>query len=453
MSKDAFFVKDGAIQQPMGKAGNPRSIGPADVRRQCCVELDRSPNEGMGMNGKQVRAWALAAVATILGTSSHALADDPPAGPLPEYARLILEGKPLPTDSGISQTGCCGNLGPAPMITGGMGGGAGDCPPGCPTGHCVPGRKCPTRYPGCKSCGGCDDDCGRFDKLCNGLFSCFCCPDPCYEPMWLPVANSAFFVDHARPQSQMRIRYDLGMNMIMPDRNEWFWARIGRKGPRNREETLNYHDTSLYIETGSGAFSAIIEGPFYRVLETDNNGFDAGWGDMVVGTKSMFVDCELMQLTFQFKTWIPIGSSSKGFGTGHVSLEPSLLGAIKMTPKTYFEFQLSEWIPIAGDNDWAGDVFHYHMSFNHLWCQKKALQLTTSWEYFGYAFQDGAYTNPASFGLPADGKSSREAYHYMGPGIRLTICDNYDIGFGAAFSLTDDHFADQLYRFEARMRY
>lgn len=414
------------------------------------------------MDAKRVRTWVFATLATCLGVNGAACAQEPPAGPLPDYAKMILEGKSLPNNSGISQAGCCGDLSPAPMITGTMDStSVGDCPPGCPKGHCVPGRKCPARYAGCGSCGGgtcgvaggCDAGCGKFDSLCDGLFGCFCCPDPCYEPQWLPVANTAFFVDHARPQSQMRLRYDLGINMMMPDRNEFFWAKIGGKGPRNRIDGVNYHDTSLYVETGSGAFSAIIEGPFYRVLENNPNGFDAGWGDMVVGTKSMFVDCELMQLTFQFKTWIPIGSASKGFGTGHVTLEPSLLGALKVTPTTYFEFQLSEWIPIAGDNDFAGDIIHWHTALNHLFCQKKALQLTGSWEYFGYAFQDGAYTNPLSFAGPVTGKSSREAYHYMGPSFRITICDNYDIGAGAAFSLTDDGFADQLYRIEARFRY
>jgi hypothetical protein len=300
---------------------------------------------------------------------------------------------------------------------------------------------------------GCDESYGKFDRFCSNLFTCFCCPDPCYEPQWLPVANTGFFIDHARPQTHMRLRTDFGVNMIMPDRNEFFWARRGGKGPPNRENSLNYNDTSLYIETGSGAFSAIIEGPFYRVLDTDNNGYNAGWGDMVVGTKSMFVDCEILQLTFQFKTWIPTGSPSSGFGTGHVSLEPSLLGALKVTPRTYLEFQFSEWIPIAGDSTFAGTLLHYHLSWNYLWFKKKAWQVTTSWEYFAYVFQDGAYTNPASFGDPATGQSSGEAYHYMGPGIRFTVCDNFDFGFGSAFSLTSDHFADQLYRIEGRIRY
>jgi len=250
----------------------------------------------------------------------------------------------------------------------------------------------------------------------------------------------------------MRVRYEAGIDTIMPDRNEFFWARAGTRGP-NRERSFSYQDTALYVETGSGAFSAFVDGPFYRVIDSDVNGFNAGWGDMAVGTKTMFIDCELMQVTFQFKTAIPIGSAKQGFGTGHVSLEPSLLAAVKLTPCTYFEGQLSEWIPISGDDTFAGCVLHYHMAVNHLWFQKKAIQFTTSWEYFAYVFQDGCVTNPVDFVGPASTRSSHEAYHYMGPSCRFFVCDNYDIGFGCAFSLTDDHFADQIYRAEFRIRY
>ena len=413
------------------------------------------------MNGtrrgtSRFRAWAIAALSACGLTTGAVSAQDAPEGPVPAYAQMILEGK-TPASKTVTQTGCCDNLSPAPMLTESFGGcGAGTCPPGCATGHCIPGRKCPTRCGTCGSCGGgsCgDDDCsGRFSRLTNQLFTCFCCTDPCYEPQWLPQANAGFFVDHARPQSQMRIRWDAGLDMIMPDRNEFFWARIGRKGPPNREQTLDYHELTMYTEVAGAAASVFTEMP-YRLVSPDRNDFHAGWGDLTIGTKSMFIDCELMQLTFQFKTIIPVGSTRNGFGTGHVTLEPSLLSTIKLTSKDYLETQLSEWIPIAGDHDYAGMILHYHMSLNHLWCQKKAVQFVTSLEYQGYAFQDGALTNPANFVGPVTKTSSRDSYHYIGPGCRFVICDNYDIGFGAAFSLTDDHFADQLLRTEIRIRY
>jgi hypothetical protein len=35
----------------------------------------------------------------------------------------------------------------------------------------------------------------------------------------------------------------------------------------------------------------------------------------------------------------------------------------------------------------------------------------------------------------------------------MAVCDKIDFGIGTAFSLTSDHFADQLIRSEFRFRY
>src|SRR5262249_4090772 len=93
-----------------------------------------------------------------------------------------------PADGGVVQTGCssCGR-----RLCGGnvdsLGPGGGGCAT-CGTG-CYPGRKpCDCCFPG-NTC------VGRFI---GGLYECICCPDPCYEPRWLAVANNAFFVDAAR---------------------------------------------------------------------------------------------------------------------------------------------------------------------------------------------------------------------------------------------------------------
>ena len=60
----------------------------------------------------------------------------------------------------------------------------------------------------------------------------------------------------------------------------------------------------------------------------------SGFGDLDIGTKSLLLDCELLQVAFQFITYIPTGDFHKGLGTGHVSLEPSILFALKLSPLT-----------------------------------------------------------------------------------------------------------------------
>ena len=63
--------------------------------------------------------------------------------------------------------------------------------------------------------------------------------------------------------------------------------------------------------------------------------------------KSVMFDSELLLFTFQFKTYIPTGNAAAGLGTGHVSLEPSLLSTLKLSSNAYLQSQL------AMDPDWG----------------------------------------------------------------------------------------------------
>src|SRR5262249_37938184 len=92
----------------------------------------------------------------------------------------------------------------------------------------------------------------------------------------------------------------------------------------------------------------------------------SGFGDLSIGNKALLLDCCLMQITFQFKTTLPTGSFLQGLGTGHVSLEPSLLFNINCGHDTYLQGQLSYWIPVGGDPLYQGNIFHTHYSLNHL---------------------------------------------------------------------------------------
>ncbi len=328
--------------------------------------------------------------------------------------------------------------GPPAVNTGcatcGLGGG------GC----CVPGRY--------RECCGCNSD-----SICGRILCCFydelCCPDPCYEGKWLPVANAAFFVEGTRPVTTTRIRWDYGANFTLPDRAEFFWAGSGGtgggKGPAAKETSLNYSQLSLYQEIAAKGFSAFIDIP-YLAVDPEVNPFAAGFGDMKIGTKSLLFDRDLFQLGFMFQTYLPVGNFSKGLGTGHVSLEPSILATLKLTPDTYMQGQLSEWVPLGSDPGFQGSIFHYHFSLNHVLCRPvEDVQLIGTAEFVGYSFQAGLYSDPAS-GLFVTANDT--SYFTLGPGLRLVICDWLDFGFGAAFNLTD-HGPGQTYRTEMRIRY
>ena len=317
---------------------------------------------------------------------------------------------------------------------------------------------------GCASCGGCGScgSCGCWCEDCQsrtriGRFFCgvyhgMCCPDPCYDPHWKALADSAFFTEAARPVTQSRLRWDAGLNMVLPDRAEYFWARSGGGG-RGRpavETSLTYHDLTHYNEVAHGAFSAFTEYS-YRSLDPETNTHTAGFGDLIAGTKAMLFDCELLQITFQTKFITPLGASAKGFGTGHLSIEPSLIAGVNLGPRSYLQAQVAEWIPVAGDNAYAGALVHYHVAYNRtLLGAPKGIHVIGSTELNGWTFQDGAYSDPVLGQLqPASG----ETYLSVAAGLRMIICERCDFGLGYAHAVTENHWAEQLFRTEMRMRF
>lgn len=408
------------------------------------------------------RGWRwlsmIAGVAAAVGLGGSPAAAQPTEEPA--YVRAIHQGKDPSVDPAVKQAACagCGNGllagGPAPMITGPVGsfGGCGDggCG-GCPTGHCVPGQRC---YGA--DCGAGQHNDTHIGRLFNGLYECLCCPDPCYEPRWVALGNAGLFVDHARPQNTTTFRWDAGRNGNTPDRNAWFFPKSGDRGFNFATSEYDYDDLRMITEVGTKKFSLSVDVPYRNVdshgVNRDGNSVylsEANFGDIIIGTKSVLVDCEMLLMTFQFKTYTPVGQSSKGLGTGHVSLEPSLLASLKLTPKMYLESQISQWIPIA--SGYNAGVLHYHFALNRTLCHYGALHVIGTGGLDCYTFQGGGFTTPAP-GFPMSTADS-ETYVSASPGIRFVFCDWLDLGVGASLSLTSDRFADQLYRTEFRIRF
>jgi hypothetical protein len=320
------------------------------------MKPERFPRRGLRRRGFA----RVLAVCLLAGLTTSASAQDEAASPPADPGVVQADGRPTADvpgaapDGGVVPAGCS-------TCAGGLLGGALDLGPvssGCVDGCCYPGRR-PCDCP-------CDSSSGLGRLLC-GFYQCVCCPDPCYEPCWVPLANAALFTDPTRPVTQLRLRGDFGWGLPIPDRSEWFWARENRRGPRlpgtvppggqpPGERQLEYKDGTLTMEGAAGRFSLAGELP-YRHIEPSDYRSASGFADMNITTKSLHLDCDLMQLAFQFRTYLPTGDFTQGIGNGHVSLEPSLLTSVKLTPTSYFQGQLSYWFPIGGDPDYQGNVF------------------------------------------------------------------------------------------------
>jgi hypothetical protein len=403
---------------------------------------------------------------------SIAVSPAPPASSQPPAPPPPPAPTPTAPTEGVVQASCstCGGgggvLGMPPPADGGcatcgsglLGAVSGD---GIP---CATGCTCAPCYPGQVPCDCCCTPHTGLGRFLDGLYHCICCPDPCYQPRWVALANSAFFVDQVKPVTQMILRGDFAGEVQFPDRAEYFWARENAKGPHfpgrvppgahaPGEPNVDFSRGVLYTEGAVNRFSAFVALSYLNVEPTLYPGA-SGFGDMFIGTKSLLLDCDLIQFTFQFETFLPTGNFTKGLGTGHVALDPSLITAIKLTPITYLQAQTSYWFPLGGTPTYQGPVFNYQFSINQLLYRcgcARDVQIIGTAELGGYEFAGGAYTSPVT-GLPMSAKDVTNIVN-VGPGLRLVICNKIDIGAGSQFAISKDRFAAAMARIEFRWRF
>ena len=215
------------------------------------------------------------------------------------------------------------------------------CQTGCASGNCIPGRQ-PCNPP----LNECDTVVGAF---LSNLYQCICCPDPCYEPKWVPDAYASFFADYARPRTVTRLRYDNLEDMTRPDRNQ-FWINQVKPVPTGRTTTnpfVRLQELYIYQEAAGAHGSFFVEYP-YRQINQSYAPTQAGFGDVNFGIKSLLFDCEMLQIAFQLRTFMPSGNFMNNLGNGQFAIDPSILTSLKLGPTTYFQGQFGNWTPVGG---------------------------------------------------------------------------------------------------------
>src|SRR5262249_11006139 len=121
----------------------------------------------------------------------------------------------------------------------------------------------------------------------------------------------------------------------------------------------------VYQEAAGEHGSFFIEYP-YRQINQSWAPTQAGFGNLNFGIKSLMFDCELLQVTFQFRTYTPTGNAMLNLGNGIFALDPSILTALKLGPETFFQGQFGNWIPLGGNSKLAGGMFYTLMSLNQV---------------------------------------------------------------------------------------
>jgi hypothetical protein len=296
----------------------------------------------------------------------------------------------------------------------------------------------------------------------SNLYDCLCCPDPCYQPRWEPAANASFFADYARPRTITRIRYDNLNDMRTPDRAQFFIQNVSTPSKGNGKifPQARFQQVSLYQEVAGPRGSFFISMP-YNQINPNWAPTSAGFGDLYFGIKSLMFDCEMLQVSFQLRTYMPTGAATNNLGTGHISLDPSILASLKLTPTTYLQGQIGNFIPIGfgGSNGnppttpLAGGVLYWFGSINQvLWYATPNSPLIATLEMDGWSFENSGYTTAVQKGnVPViHEKGGGATYFNIGPGLRQVICDKADIGGAITWATTTPNWAQPWFRFEVR---
>jgi hypothetical protein len=254
--------------------------------------------------------------------------------------------------------------------------------------------------------------------------------------------------------------------MTRPDRNQFFLNQVkllhnnpGRALMSN-QISARLQQLYLYQEAAGERGSFFIEIP-YRQVNQSWAPTQAGFGDINFGIKSLLFDCEMLQVSFQFRTYMPSGNFTDNLGTGQFAIDPSILTSLKLTPTTYFQGQFGNWIPLGGPSDvklssgdkMAGGIFYWFMSLNQvLWYATPDSPLIATLELDGWSFENGGYTRDVLPGMnyrrPADGGGV--SYFNIGPGIRQSVCNRLDFGGAITWATNTAHWAQPWFRFEVR---
>jgi hypothetical protein len=124
--------------------------------------------------------------------------------------------------------------------------------------------------------------------------------------------------------------------------------------------------------------------------ESFNNN-TGGLGDIDFGVKAALIADPDRYLTLQFRTYVPTGVASVGMGTGHVSLEPSLLFYQRLTNRLIFQAQAGDWIPIGG-TPLAGNVVDWGFGFGYDAYRNGTFKVTPVVEMLGWDVLSGGET-------------------------------------------------------------
>jgi hypothetical protein len=266
--------------------------------------------------------------------------------------------------------------------------------------------------------------------------------------------SSVGYIDPAVPADQLRLRADFGYDFRTPTRAEFFYAKSRPLGPGlpGPERAVDFQDYTLYLEKTLGpSWSVFAEGGV-RSLNPDLNDNATGLADANLGFRYAFLADECEVWTFQLRAYLPTGAASRGLGTHHVSLEPAVLGFIRLTEDLGLAAELRYWQPVDG-TDFAGGIVRYGLGLRYDVWQSADWRLAPTLEVIGWSVVDGRESRLQPDGTVAVRDAGGTNVVNVKVGARLDLGERAGFYAGYGRAVTGERWYRDVVRIEFRWLY
>ena len=266
--------------------------------------------------------------------------------------------------------------------------------------------------------------------------------------------SSVGYIDSAAPADQVRLRADLRTDFRAPNRAEFFYPQGQPRGPGlpRPERAIDFQDATLYLERMvAPAWSVFAEGGL-RALNPDVNANAAGLADANVGFKYAVLSGADGIGTVQFRAYLPTGAPGRGLGTGHVSLEPAVLGFYRLTEDLGLASEVRYWHPVDG-TDFAGGVLRYGLGLRYEACAGDGWRLAPTLEAIGWSILGGRESRLMPDGTVGVRDAGGTTVVNLKLGARLDLGEQAGFYAGYGRAVTADRWYRDVFRIEFRWLY
>lgn len=264
------------------------------------------------------------------------------------------------------------------------------------------------------------------------------------------------YVEDAAVGTMVRVRFDAGFDMTAPDRAEFFYGKCGcyraagldpnASGPGALILTrLRFQETHISIEYAlAHRFSLFLDGSGRSIQPQGGVGgplfaSQTGPGDLQTGFKFAPLASSDGYLTFQLRAYLPTGDSRLGLGTGHYSVEPSLLFTRKVAHAVAVSGQFSVWHPVGGSSavpvnagqSFAGNVLTFGAGVSRRFLVSENFRVAPVLEMVGWSVRSG-YETLSSGPVSAAGDNIVNAK--LGARLFMGSQNSLYVGFGRQLS-------------------